>query len=212
MVALVTLLAAAAMASGGPPPATGRLVEGLRCESDPSQTYTLYLPSGYTSSRRWPALLVLDLPPPLVAYDEPGTDAEEGREDAAQEDQARDGDQPVPERGDGRQDLVLRLEGILLGDGQRECSILFSRDAPRRDPCDEERIGDAIQRRAIRRPPDRQNDLAGGVGHAAYAFRDSHLARHQRALGPREARQDADRQLVTFREDDRAHRQYLCSR
>ena len=60
MVALVALLAAAAMAPAGPPPATGRLVEGLRCESDPSQTYTLYLPRGYTSSRRWPALLVLD--------------------------------------------------------------------------------------------------------------------------------------------------------
>ena len=60
MVALVALLAAAAMASGGPPPATGRLVEGLRCASDPSQTYTLYLPSGYSSARRWPALLVLD--------------------------------------------------------------------------------------------------------------------------------------------------------
>ena len=59
MVALVALLAAAAMAPAGPPPATGRLVEGLRCASDPSQTYTLFLPSGYSSSRRWPALLVL---------------------------------------------------------------------------------------------------------------------------------------------------------
>jgi len=60
MVAFAVLLAAGAIAAGGPPPPTGRLVEGLRCESDPSQTYTLYLPSGYSPSRRWPALLVLD--------------------------------------------------------------------------------------------------------------------------------------------------------
>jgi dienelactone hydrolase len=62
MPAWVALLAVAALASPQrePLPPAGRLVEGLRCESDPSQTYTLYLPSGYSSSRRWPALLVLD--------------------------------------------------------------------------------------------------------------------------------------------------------
>ncbi len=38
----------------------GQLVEGLRCESDPSQSYTLYLPGAYTSARRWPALLIFD--------------------------------------------------------------------------------------------------------------------------------------------------------
>jgi poly(3-hydroxybutyrate) depolymerase len=38
----------------------GQLVEGMRCESDPSQTYTLYLPSAYTPARRWPALLIFD--------------------------------------------------------------------------------------------------------------------------------------------------------
>ena len=41
-------------------PPLGRLVEGIRCESDPSQSYTLYLPSAYTPARRSPALLVLD--------------------------------------------------------------------------------------------------------------------------------------------------------
>jgi predicted esterase len=39
---------------------TGRLVEGVRCRNDPSQTYTLYLPSAYTPARRWPLLLVFD--------------------------------------------------------------------------------------------------------------------------------------------------------
>ncbi len=48
------------------PPAEGRtfvvgeLVEGVECRSDPSQTYTLYLPSAYTHEQRWPALLILD--------------------------------------------------------------------------------------------------------------------------------------------------------
>jgi dienelactone hydrolase len=42
------------------PAATGRLVEKVACPSDPTQTYTLYLPSAYTTERRWPLLLVFD--------------------------------------------------------------------------------------------------------------------------------------------------------
>jgi predicted esterase len=38
----------------------GQLVEGMECLKDPSQTYTLYLPSGYTTEKRWPALLIFD--------------------------------------------------------------------------------------------------------------------------------------------------------
>ena len=38
----------------------GTLVESVRCESDPSQSYTLYLPRAYDSARRWPALLIFD--------------------------------------------------------------------------------------------------------------------------------------------------------
>ena len=38
----------------------GRLVEGVRCASDPTQTYTLFLPDGYDPARRWPILVVLD--------------------------------------------------------------------------------------------------------------------------------------------------------
>ena len=36
------------------------MVEGISCASDPSQTYTLYLPPGFTNDRRWPVLLVFD--------------------------------------------------------------------------------------------------------------------------------------------------------
>lgn len=39
---------------------TGQLVAGVACLGDPSQTYTLYLPSAYTPERRWPLLLVFD--------------------------------------------------------------------------------------------------------------------------------------------------------
>lgn len=38
----------------------GEMAEGNACVSDPSQTYTLYLPSGYTNGRRWPVLLIFD--------------------------------------------------------------------------------------------------------------------------------------------------------
>jgi dienelactone hydrolase len=37
-----------------------RLIEAVSARSDPSQTYTLYLPPGYPGERRWPALLVFD--------------------------------------------------------------------------------------------------------------------------------------------------------
>jgi predicted esterase len=39
---------------------SGELVEGMACAADSSQTYTLYLPPGYTSERRWPVLMVFD--------------------------------------------------------------------------------------------------------------------------------------------------------
>ncbi|HEX6973431.1 MAG TPA: hypothetical protein VF147_03465, partial [Vicinamibacterales bacterium] len=32
----------------------------MACPSDPTQTYTLYLPAGYTTARRWPLLFVFD--------------------------------------------------------------------------------------------------------------------------------------------------------
>lgn len=41
-------------------PARGTLVEHVSCPGDPTQTYTLYLPSTYQPSRTWPLLLVFD--------------------------------------------------------------------------------------------------------------------------------------------------------
>lgn len=38
----------------------GELVEGLKCQADDTQTYTLYLPSSLTTDRRWPVLLIYD--------------------------------------------------------------------------------------------------------------------------------------------------------
>jgi len=38
----------------------GRLIEGLECRSDPTQTYTLFLPRAYAPERPSPALIVLD--------------------------------------------------------------------------------------------------------------------------------------------------------
>src|SRR5262245_16547303 len=42
------------------PPQPGKLTEGIACPSDPTQTYTIYLPSTYTTSRTWPVLFVFD--------------------------------------------------------------------------------------------------------------------------------------------------------
>jgi predicted esterase len=56
---VAALALALATAQAAAPP-VGQLVEGLRCESDPSQTYTLYLPTGYTKERAFPTLLVFD--------------------------------------------------------------------------------------------------------------------------------------------------------
>jgi len=38
----------------------GEMVEGISCASDPTQTYTLYIPSSYSNDRQWPVLLVFD--------------------------------------------------------------------------------------------------------------------------------------------------------
>jgi len=61
--ALAAVLAAAALGPAEPQPAevpNGVLVEGVACLADPSQTYSLYLPSAYNRERRWPALLIFD--------------------------------------------------------------------------------------------------------------------------------------------------------
>ena len=59
IVAAAALFAAAAYPCAGQLP-PGRLVERVSSVTDPSQTYALYLPPGYTPDRRWPVLFVLD--------------------------------------------------------------------------------------------------------------------------------------------------------
>jgi predicted esterase len=39
---------------------TGQLIESVVVKTDPSQTYALYLPSGYTPARKWPILYCFD--------------------------------------------------------------------------------------------------------------------------------------------------------
>jgi pimeloyl-ACP methyl ester carboxylesterase len=41
-------------------PTPGMLAEHVSCPSDPTQTYSIYLPSTYVATRRWPLLLVFD--------------------------------------------------------------------------------------------------------------------------------------------------------
>ncbi|MEN3337915.1 MAG: hypothetical protein V7647_1591 [Acidobacteriota bacterium] len=41
-------------------PVPGQLLEHVPCRTDPAEHYTLYLPSAYDTTRRWPLLLVFD--------------------------------------------------------------------------------------------------------------------------------------------------------
>lgn len=40
--------------------AVGQVLEQVACEADPTQTYALYLPSGYTAEKRWPIVYAFD--------------------------------------------------------------------------------------------------------------------------------------------------------
>ncbi len=67
---LPTLIAAGLLAGGpapdvpagdpAPPFPTGQVIEKVACLGDPDRSYALYLPSGYTPSRRWPVLIAMD--------------------------------------------------------------------------------------------------------------------------------------------------------
>jgi hypothetical protein len=59
LVALILVIASGS-AIAQEPPIRGGLVEGVKCGSDPTQTYTLFLPSTYDPETLWPVLLVLD--------------------------------------------------------------------------------------------------------------------------------------------------------
>ncbi|HVS29919.1 MAG TPA: hypothetical protein VMS98_00555 [Thermoanaerobaculia bacterium] len=56
---LLIVLSLLALPAGESTP-RGRLVENVACQSDPSQTYTLFLPPAYSADRRWPLLLIFD--------------------------------------------------------------------------------------------------------------------------------------------------------
>jgi tetratricopeptide (TPR) repeat protein len=57
---LLLLVAAGQTSSPAQPITPGKVIEHIPCPSDPAQTYTLYLPSGYVTNRRWPLLFVFD--------------------------------------------------------------------------------------------------------------------------------------------------------
>src|SRR5262245_2339531 len=56
---LACALALANLQEAAPLPA-GRVVPDVKCAKDTSQSYALYLPSGYTPSRAWPVILGFD--------------------------------------------------------------------------------------------------------------------------------------------------------
>ena len=60
MAVLFTALLLAAQVAATPRLQPGAMTERVACPSDPTQTYTLYLPSAYDSNRIWPVLFVFD--------------------------------------------------------------------------------------------------------------------------------------------------------
>jgi hypothetical protein len=54
------LLACAAVAALGEDLPRGQIVDGVKCEADSSQTYSLYVPSHYSPDRQWNLLLAFD--------------------------------------------------------------------------------------------------------------------------------------------------------
>jgi predicted esterase len=63
VVSVLALCFAATLGAAGVPPVqapVGEMVEGIACASDPTQTYTLYLPRGFDTAKRWPVLLIFD--------------------------------------------------------------------------------------------------------------------------------------------------------
>jgi predicted esterase len=60
MIGLAQFMAVVLAAVQASQPVRGSLVEHVPCPGDPTQTYTLYLPSTYQPTRTWPLLLVFD--------------------------------------------------------------------------------------------------------------------------------------------------------
>jgi poly(3-hydroxybutyrate) depolymerase len=56
-VVMVAMVAQAALAADLP---RGRVIDRVQCADDPSQSYALYVPSGYTSDHEWPVIFAFD--------------------------------------------------------------------------------------------------------------------------------------------------------
>jgi predicted esterase len=55
---MLPLLLLAALAADLPP--LGKISDDVKCSADPTQSYALYLPSGYSPDRLWPVILAFD--------------------------------------------------------------------------------------------------------------------------------------------------------
>ena len=58
MISLVLALALTATLAADPP--AGQIIGDVPCAMDPSQSYALYIPSGYTPDRAWPVIFAFD--------------------------------------------------------------------------------------------------------------------------------------------------------
>jgi hypothetical protein len=60
MVSFLSLASASTVAQAAAPFPPGRMVDQVVCQSDPDESYALYLPSGYTATKRWPIIYAFD--------------------------------------------------------------------------------------------------------------------------------------------------------
>lgn len=57
---LLVALPSGSRAADHPPLATGQVIESVACIRAPDQTYSIYIPSAYTSARTWPVIYAFD--------------------------------------------------------------------------------------------------------------------------------------------------------
>jgi tetratricopeptide (TPR) repeat protein len=57
---ILTLTLASDVALGQSDPPRGTVIEAVKCEQDPQQSYALYLPGNYTEDKKWPVIFVFE--------------------------------------------------------------------------------------------------------------------------------------------------------
>ena len=57
---VVVTLSCGAWTQSPPPLPPGTVIDTVTCQADPSESYALYLPAGYTPARRWPIIYAFD--------------------------------------------------------------------------------------------------------------------------------------------------------